>query len=815
LQRGGGSTLATQTEKFEHSPEGRTRNIQDKLLQMTGATTRAYLDGRDTTEARKAILTAYLNATPLSSRPGYGEVIGIADGLRAWYGTDFADANRALAGTGPENLARKAELYKQVLSLLIGQRRPSYYLSEDRPGLEAVTNHYLGLLGEAGVIDPELRDAALQAKLKFLDTPPAPAPASFIGRKAVNSIRNELLGIVKAPNLYSLDRYDLRATATVDASVQDNVSQLLGRLKDRDVVKDLGLVGFNLLGAQDPARVAYSVVLYEREGDRNVVRVHADSLDEPFDINTGAKLILGSTAKLRTLVTYLDIVARLQARYEHASAAALRAAAEYADDPITEWVTSYLAQSHDRNLKAILTAAMQRRYSANPGQVFFTGGGRHVFQNFEKYEDSKIYTVEDGFANSINLVFVRLLRDISNYYIAERETNRQDLQPQDKSSLRQDYLKRFVDEESRTYLNRFYKDLGKHTPDEILSMLARKTGPVPQRLAILFRSLRPDAPKAEFATFLNSQTAKRSLDAKDLERLYDAYAVDRYSLADRGYLTKLHPLELWLGAYLQVNPQATRSEVVAESADERQEVYGWLLNSKRPHKQDVRIRIVTEQDAFADILKDWRKQGYPFDHLVPSLATAIGSSGDRPEALSELMGLILNDGVELPTTKLDRLQFAAGTPYETELAFRPPVPKRVFAPELTAIVRDTLTKVVANGTATRLQGVYRAADGKALMVGGKTGTGDNRLERFAANNRLIASEVVDRTATFVFFLGDRFFGTVTAYVRGPEAAKYSFTSALSVQLLKALEPQLKPLFDRPVEHIPATHDVAASARQAG
>ena len=33
--------------------------------------------------------------------------------------------------------------------------------------------------------------------------------------------------------------------------------------------------------------------------------------------------------------------------------------------------------------------------------------------------------------------------------------------------------------------------------------------------------------------------------------------------------------------------------------------------------------------------------GYPFASLTPSLATAIGSSGDRPAALAELMGIIL------------------------------------------------------------------------------------------------------------------------------------------------------------------------------
>ena len=61
--------------------------------------------------------------------------------------------------------------------------------------------------------------------------------------------------------------------------------------------------------------------------------------------------------------------------------------------------------------------------------------------------------------------------------------------------------------------------------------------------------------------------------------------------------------------------------------------------------------------------------------------------------------------------------------------------------------------------------------------------------------------VVDRTGTFVFFLGDRFFGTVTAYVPGPDAARFSFTSGLAVQLLKVLEPELRPLINSsPIEN---------------
>ena len=84
-----------------------------------------------------------------------------------------------------------------------------------------------------------------------------------------------------------------------------------------------------------------------------------------------------------------------------------------------------------------------------------------------------------------------------------------------------------------------------------------------------------------------------------------------------------------------------------------------------------------------------------------------------------------------------------------------------------------------------------------MKIGGKTGTGDRRLKRYARGGHLIQSTVVNRTATFVFFIGKRFFGTLTAHVAGPQAANYWFTSALPVQLLKALIPALQPLLDRP------------------
>ena len=794
LRQGGASTLVTQIEKFRHYPDGRTRTVHEKLQQMIAASTRSYLDGPDTMSAQQRILVTYLDSTPLSSRTGYGEIIGIGDGLWTWYGTDLGEASRALSGVTTVPLARKAEVYKQVLSLLLAQRRPFYYLVENRLALAALTDQYLRSLADAGVIGGDLKDAALAAELKVLAQPPALPPVSFVERKAAGAIRTEMLQLLGTPSLYDLDRLDLTATTSLDSAAQQRVSEVLSHLDERGEVAARGLVGFNLLGSEDPARVSYSVVLYERGADRNYVRVRADSLDQPFDINSGAKLILGSTAKLRTTITYLGIITELHDKYRDASAPELNSALAKAGDPLTKWAVAYLAGSSDRSLQPMLDAAMLRRYSANPSERFFTGGGAHVFENFERSENREVPTVEDALTRSINLAFVRVMRDIRSYYTAELARSQADGRVAD---LRQEALRRFADQEGRTYLNRFYDDFRGRKPDEMLHSLATRAKGKTSRLAVMFRSLDPDAPAAELRKFLAKETPKLSLSDRDVEKLFASADPERYSLVDRAFLARVHPLQLWLAAYLDDHPTASRAEVIKASEEERQEAYTWLFKTRSTRKQDVRIRIVSEEDAFGEILKDWHKQGYPFDSLVPSLATVLGSSGDRPDALAHLMGLIVNDGVELPTVGIEELHFAGGTPYETSLALKPSEPKRVLAPEIARTVRRVLMTVVADGTATRLKGTYVTQDGRELPVGGKTGTGDNRFKSFGPGQHLLESRAVDRTATFVFFIGDRFFGTVTAYVAGAEAANYHFTSALAVQLLKSLAPQLEPLIDRP------------------
>ena len=315
--RFGGSTLATQIEKYRHSLEGRTSGVEDKLRQITTASVRAYQDGPDTMQARQRIVVDYMNSTPLSARPGFGEVIGLGDGLWAWYGTDFDTAIHLLNGPHQDEKeqVRAATVFKQVLSLLLAQRRPSHYLLQARDDLLELTNTYLRLMANTGLIPTELRDLALQAPLEFRHDPPAAKEMSFIDSKATNVMRAHLMSLLRVPQFYDLDRLDLQARASLDSSTQRRVIDKLRTLTDNAEAARLGLVGERLLAKGNARDIAYSVTLYERRSGINYLRLQADNLDRPLDLNEGGKFDLGSTAKLRTLVTYLEIIAVLHERY--------------------------------------------------------------------------------------------------------------------------------------------------------------------------------------------------------------------------------------------------------------------------------------------------------------------------------------------------------------------------------------------------------------------------------------------------------------------------------------------------------------------
>lgn len=798
----GGSTLATQIEKYRHSPEGRTTSFKDKLRQMLSAAMRAYQQGEDTSVARRQIVIDYLNTMPLSARAGFGEVNGIGDGLWVWYGRDFSQVAKLLHEVGHDTVLNTEQqlAMKQAISLLIAQRRPSFFFSGNDQSLDDLTNSYIRLLTSAGILSESQRDALLEIRLRIGEAT-LQANSDMNSRKSADSVRLYLANLLGGLPLYKLDRMDLDVTSTIDADVQTKVNELLRKLRDPIAAERLGFHEHQLLETGDTDKVIYSFTLYERGAHSNYLRIQTDNFDQPFNVNEGTKLDLGSTAKLRTLVTYLDIVAELHKRYSALSKDELSAIEVDSEDVISQWAVSYLRSDASHALGDMLEAALDRSYSANPSEEFFTGGGVHKFDNFRHEDDGRIMSVRDGLRNSVNLVFIRLLRDISRHYMYQMPGSSARLLKDINDPRRAVYLTRFADQEGKVFIQRFFRKYEGMRAADIRDSLVHAIDPTPARLSTVYRTLEPERDINELADYLQSNFGDREhIDAIRLKKLYTQYSPARLSLLDRGFVSGIHPLELWTAAYLSQHPGAKLHEVLASSEHERREVYQWLFAAHRKQAQDKRIVNMLEMEGFAEIHKQWKRMGFPFDSLVPSYATALGASADRPAALAELMGILVNDGVRKPIERVSALHFAVGTPYETELLPHLDGEQRVLPAEVARAVRGALRLVVRDGTARRVNQAFKRGDGSLIEVGGKTGTGDHRFDTIDAHGNRVDSRVVDRTATFVFNIDERFFGTITAYVHGEQAADYHFTSALPVQILKVMAPSLMPLWTNDLRH---------------
>ena len=406
----GGSTLATQIEKFRYADGGRTNSAADKFRQMISASLRVYREGPDTRAERRDIVLDYLNSVPLAAASQYGEVYGLGNGLYAWFGIELSEAGSVLTHSPSEE--ERERIFKHVMALICAARAPSFYLEQNRGALEARVDFYTRELEANGTISSNFARGVESAPLVFRPRAPAPQPVAYVERKATNAFRAHLMEELGVPNLYTLDRLHLDADTTLNVDLQGKVLRLFENLKDPAFVESQGLRQKYLLLRGDPAQVTYSFTLFERTPAGNMLRVQADTLNQPFDLNEGMKLELGSTAKLRTLAHYLELITSLYHDFHGLDAANLTKALQSAHDPITRWTAETMSANEDIDLKTLLEKSLDREYSGSPGEVFFTGGGAHIFGNFEKEENGRVFTLRDGLAQSVNLVYVRLMSDL-------------------------------------------------------------------------------------------------------------------------------------------------------------------------------------------------------------------------------------------------------------------------------------------------------------------------------------------------------------------------------------------------------------------
>lgn len=785
----GGSTLATQLEKYRYSPGGNTSSVIEKLRQMTAASLRVYKEGSDTRLARQKIILDYVNTAPLAAVPGYGEIYGLGEGFYAWFGRDMDTVSTDLLSPEPDQ--EKVVAFRQSLTLLCAVRGPTHYLTVNYPALEQRVSDYIHLMEHEGLIGPEFATLLLETPVDLSPVRFPSNPLPFSVRKAVNSVRTKLMQTLGVSGYYDLDRLDVKVETTISTGFQEEVGDLFEKLGDDEFLAENGLKSRRLLSTGDGKKVIYSFLLFETTPYGNLLRVQADNLREAFDINEGMKLILGSTAKLRTLANYLELIALLYRELSGLDKEEIRNAFVMANDPITRWVAEKLGHSTDISLETLLDAALERRYSASPYESFFTGGGIHKFVNFRSKHNSQILSVREATLHSINLVYIRLMEDIVRFYRSRLPYDADEVLKDSEHPRRRQLLEEIADNEAKVYMRRFYKSFRGLGQDEVLDLLLGKRKNSPRSLTITFLAWHQDVNAEKLSRWLEKRA---NVSPGKVGALLNAYDKPHFTISDYGYLLRKHPLEVWCAGEMIRSPDISWRELVEKSGEPRRLCSAWLLQPKMRRHQNLRLRTRIEKDAFEGITECWRRLGFPFKRLVPSYSTAIGSSCDKPAALARLIGIILNNGIHRPAVVVSRIRMAEGTPYHTIFDMPPPPGEQVMEPDVAEILRGVLQAVVEKGTARRVRGAFVTPDGIPVPAGGKTGTGDNRLKRINSNGNMISSKALNRTATFAFYIGKRYFGVITAFVTGKGTDEYSFTSALPVSILKLLAPAISSRF---------------------
>jgi hypothetical protein len=405
---------------------------------------------------------------------------------------------------------------------------------------------------------------------------------------------------------------------------------------------------------------------------------------------------------------------------------------------------------------------------------------------------------------SSNRVFVQLMRDLVLYHAARLPYDAQAVLANPDNPLRRRFLEESADQEAMFVLKRAYRSYRGLSEQETVRRLLRGRVSA-HRAAVLFYAWQHDTDEENLAAWLARYVPDRTpisaagtlgavAETPDaVHRLARAYGNPRLTIADYGYLLDLHPLEIWCAGELIRAPGLSFEDLTARADSATDVSSAWLFRTRNRRAQDLRVKRRIERDAFVHMTPYWRRTGFPFERLVPSLTTALGSSSDRPAALAELMGIIVNDGWRRPAVLIDELRFAQGTPYTSDFRARPQRGERVMHPAVAQLLRGVLAEVVEYGTARPLKAAIIGPDGAPARVGGKTGTesGYNGHEVFAQGRQFAASDTADRTASFAFYVGDRYFGVITASVEGQLAADYRFTSELPLAVLRLLAPLIE------------------------
>src|SRR5262249_23773199 len=155
---------------------------------------------------------------------------------------------------------------------------------------------------------------------------------------------------------------------------------------------------------------------------------------------------------------------------------------------------------------------------------------------FERQEDHQMFTVREALKHSVNLSFIRIMRDVVYHVMSKSAKANEALLEDSDDPARKEYLARFADQEGREFLTRFYRKFQGKNAGEAEDLLLKEHKPTPARLAAAFFELEPQADAQDLGEFLGSRLGGDKAPTEEaLQALYAKYGPERWSLADRGY----------------------------------------------------------------------------------------------------------------------------------------------------------------------------------------------------------------------------------------------------------------------------------------
>jgi membrane peptidoglycan carboxypeptidase len=129
----------------------------------------------------------------------------------------------------------------------------------------------------------------------------------------------------------------------------------------------------------------------------------------------------------------------------------------------------------------------------------------HTFSNFKREDNGRNPSVRESLNESINLPFVRMLRDVISYITHQQWQDLKAVMKNDDDPRRDKILARFADREGVQFLSQFWSKYSGKEPQEQIDAFLTGLKLTQDRAAVIHRYLYPSADLESFSAFMNER----------------------------------------------------------------------------------------------------------------------------------------------------------------------------------------------------------------------------------------------------------------------------------------------------------------------